>query len=645
MVGARVLGIKTLEPLTPGTLEPCAEHELRGAYFSMKLKRELNLLDVFCIASGAMISSGLFILPGLAHGYAGPAVVVSYFLAGLLAMTGMLSQAELVSAMPKAGGTYFYVTRSMGPAVGTIDGLITWFSLSLKSTFALVGMAAFTAIAVNLDMRLVAVVLCLFFTAINIFGVKGAGRLQVGLVIILLAILVVYVIWGLPAVKVQYFEPFAPHGMGAVLATAGFVFVSYGGLLKVSSIAEEVKNPSRVIPLGMIFSLLVVGLLYILVIFVTSGVLGAGQLDYSLTPISAGAGAFMGPAGVVVLSIAAILAFISTANAGIMASSRYLLALSRDELLPGFLGRINRKFHTPHTAIIITSLVMIGALFVKLDALVKAASAVLILTYIFSCVSVIILRESRLQNYQPHFKAPLYPWLQIAGIIGFISLLLAIGKAVFVMVALFVLGGFLVYWCYGRIRSGKEYALLHLIERVTAKELTSRSLETELKEIIRERDDIIKDQFDKVIENSAVLDIEKKISLEEFFKLAAGTLSPQVGKAPEVLLRLLLEREKKGTTVLNPFLAIPHIIIEGEHIFSILMVRSREGIEFSPGAGCVHAVFFLVGTMDERNFHLRALAAIAQIVHDPGFGKRWLAARCQEALRDIILLGKRKRNL
>ena len=93
----------------------------------MKLKKELTLLDIFCIASGAMISSGLFILPGLAHARAGPAVVLSYFIAGLLAMTGMLSQAELVSAMPKAGGTYFYVTRAMGPTVGTVDGLITWF--------------------------------------------------------------------------------------------------------------------------------------------------------------------------------------------------------------------------------------------------------------------------------------------------------------------------------------------------------------------------------------------------------------------------------------------------------------------------------------------------------------------------------------
>ncbi|MDY0169165.1 MAG: amino acid permease [Thermoguttaceae bacterium] len=99
----------------------------------MKLKRNLGLLDVFCIASGAMISSGIFVLPGLAHAQAGPAVVVSYFLAGLLASVGLLNVAELATAMPRAGGDYFFVTRTLGPAVGTIGGLLTWFSLSLKS--------------------------------------------------------------------------------------------------------------------------------------------------------------------------------------------------------------------------------------------------------------------------------------------------------------------------------------------------------------------------------------------------------------------------------------------------------------------------------------------------------------------------------
>ena len=609
----------------------------------MKLKKELGLLEVFCIASGAMISSGLFILPGLAHAKAGPAVSLSYLFAGILALTGMLSQAELVSAMPKAGGTYFYVKRSLGPAVGTVDGLITWFSLSLKSAFALVGMAAFSSYFVSFDIRFIALALALVFIIINLLGVKEAGRAQIFLVIGLLAALALYIIRGLPEVQFEKIEPFAPHGFGAVLSTAGFVFISYGGLLKVASVAEEVKEPHRVIPLGMIFSLLVVTIIYMLAVFVTSGVLESSQLNSSLTPISDGAGAFAGQAGRIVMGIAAVLAFISTANAGIMAASRYPLALSRDGLLPQALGNVSARYRTPTLSILITGAFIISALFLRLDFLVKAASAVLILTFMFSCFSIIILRESRLQNYQPVFRAPLYPWLQIAGIICFGVLLFEMGRAALITGSIAIVGALFVYWFYGRIRSGREFALLHIIERITAKELTSYTLESELKEIIRERDEIVKDRFDGVIEHCPVLDIDKALEVDEFFELVAESMAKVLKITPNAMLNLLWARERESSTVLTPNLAIPHIILDGDRTFEILIARCREGVKFSEEAPAVKAVFVLVGSRDERNFHLRALSAIAQIVQDPHFDERWMAAREETALRDIVLLGKRKR--
>lgn len=107
------------------------------------LKRDLGLLDVFCIASGAMISSGLFILPSIGFSKAGPAVIVSYIIASLLVIPAMLSKAELATAMPKAGGTYFFIDRSMGPMMGTIGGFAAWFSLAFKSAFALLGIGIF----------------------------------------------------------------------------------------------------------------------------------------------------------------------------------------------------------------------------------------------------------------------------------------------------------------------------------------------------------------------------------------------------------------------------------------------------------------------------------------------------------------------
>jgi len=215
-------------------------------------------------------------------------------------------------------------------------------------------------------------------------------------------------------------------------------------------------------------------------------------------------------------------------------------------------------------------------------------------------------------------------------------------EALFVGLVL-IAGGFLVYWLYGRVRVNREYALLYLVERITAKELTTHSLETELKEIIRERDDIIKDRFDKVIEESIILDIDKTLKIEEFFQLAAETISKRIKLPKEVIIEKFIEREEESTTVISSGLAIPHIIIEGEHLFDVLLVRCKKGIIFSGAVPKVHAIFVLIGTKDERNFHLRALSAIAQIVQDRHFEKKWLAAKNKEVLRDIVLLGKRKR--
>ena len=227
-----------------------------------EVKKGLGLAGVFCIASGAMISSGLFVLPGLAYARAGPAVVVSYVLAGVLAATGLLSTAELATAMPKAGSDYFLITRGIGPAVGTVAGLFNWVSFSLKAAFALVGMAAFIRLLVPVDMRISGTLLGLTFVVLNLVGIKEAARVQLGLVVAMLALMLLYVARGLSAVSIERFADFTPRGAAAVFSTAGFVFVSYGGLLKIASVAEEVRNPGRTIPAGMILSLVVTGILY-----------------------------------------------------------------------------------------------------------------------------------------------------------------------------------------------------------------------------------------------------------------------------------------------------------------------------------------------------------------------------------------------
>ena len=610
----------------------------------MELKRQLGLIDVISISSGAMLS-GLFILPGLAYMISGPGVIVSYLLAGLLAITGMLSQAELTSAMPKAGGAYFFVSRSMGPSVGTVYGMITWLSLCLKSAMELFAVSIFAAVFFSFNMQLVAVVLCVVFLAVNLFGVKEAGWIQSALVIIIISSLVFYLFYGMPQVHAGLFEPFARDGIHGIVAGAGFLFVSFGGLLKIASIAEEVKDPGKILPKGMIISLAIVGLIYVSVIFITIGVLPSGALSGSLTPVSMGAQAILGSKGELAFQLVAILSILTAANAGIMAASRYPLALSRDGLLPEFFTHINNRFNTPHVSIIITGALIVCALFFKLEFIIKAASSVLILTYAFSCISIIIMRESRLQNYRPHFKTPLYPWIQIVGIFGFGALLFQTGITSVIIVLLILLSGGVLQWYYGSIGINKEFALLHLIERVSERDYTDHVLETELKQIIHERDNISKDRFDHLIDECSLLDIDRPMGKQEFFDLVASILTEKLGVKQAKLKRMLIEREEESSTVLSPFLAIPHVLIKGRSVFEILIARSREGIVFSREFPRVHAVFVLIGTKDLRSVHLQSLAAIAQIFQDPDFEKRWMDAKNEKALRDIIHLSQRKRQM
>jgi len=609
-----------------------------------ELKKRLGLLDVFCIASGAMISSGIFVLPGIAYGRAGPGIILSYLLAGLLASTGLLSTAELATAMPKAGSDYFFITRGVGPAVGTVAGLFNWVSFSLKSAFALVGMGAFIQLWAPVDMRVTGVALALGFIALNLVGVKEAARLQLALVGGLLVLMLLYVVWGVPEVNVQRYTPFAPKGAATVFATAGLVFVSYGGLLKIASIAEEIRDPGRTIPTGMILSLVVTSIFYISMVFVTIGVLPPSQLDGSLTPVADGALAFMGPGGQIAFGIAAALAFLTTANAGIMTGSRYLLAMSRDRMLPHAIGRVGARFRTPHVAILVTGALVIVPLFVDLYVLVEAASIGLILTNILANLSVIILRESRLQNYRPKFRSPFYPWVQLAGILGFTFILFEMGVEAFAISALLAVSGFCLYWFYGRARVQRESALLHLVHRVMAKELVSVSLENELRAIIRERDEIVVDRFDTIIEDSIVIDTTESVSAKDLFGMVAERLSDRIDVDQQKLFAALMAREEESSTVISSGLAVPHVVVEGQGVFEVTLARSRSGFVFGADSAPVYSVFVLVGSKDERNFHLQVLSAVAQIVQERDFEKRWLAARGEQGLRDLVLLGERKRH-
>jgi basic amino acid/polyamine antiporter, APA family len=383
--------------------------------------------------------------------------------------------------------------------------------------------------------------------------------------------------------------------------------------------------------------------LYGLLLIVTIGTLDASILGTSSTAIADSARTFMGKPGFVLLTIAAMLAFVSTANAGILAASRYPFALSRDLLLPSLFAKVHPKTHTPFVAILLTAAFISFAIIIPLELLVKAASAVIILTYILLHTTIIILRESNIQNYQPSFTSPFYPWNQLIGLAAFCVLLIKMGTGILLTSFALICVGIFVYFLHGRFRASKEFALMHLVARIMNKEIQNSVLEKELKQVLHNRDEISYDRFDHLVEDADLIDIKEKINLEELMEIISNDIENKVHIEANNINQLLHERERDSSTAISPFVAIPHLIVEGEKIFELLIIRARKGVYFSEVSPSVKAIFVLYGSKDERTFHLQALASIAQIIQTAHFDELWLKAKRETNLKDILLLADRRR--
>ncbi len=429
------------------------------------LKRSLGLGHVFVLSTGAMISSGLFLLPGLAAAEAGPAAILAYLIAGVLAVPAMLSVAELSTAMPRAGGAYYFLARALGPAGGTVTGMATWLSLVMKDAFALVGMSAYLALVVDLPAKATAVGLIAAFSLLNIVGSRIGASVQIGLVVFVLTILAWFLLWGVPQAGGGdgSLEPFFSNGAGGVVAAVGLVFVSYGGLTKVASVAEEIEDPSRNIPLGMALSLAVSTLVYTLGVLVAVAVIPAEQLHEDLAPIHTAAQAVLPSWGPAFIVVAAIAAFASAANAGILAAARYPMAMSRDGLMAPAFQRLSR-FGTPAYGVALTGTGMaIVVLLFGAGAIAKLASAFVLLTLALVNLAVIVLRSARISSYAPGFRAPLFPYLQIFGIGLAVFLIIELGWLPVILVAASIAAALVWFYVVGRDKATQPAGAIHHI--------------------------------------------------------------------------------------------------------------------------------------------------------------------------------------
>ena len=446
-------------PLASGLVPDPDPTAQRPADAAESLRRTLGLSGVLTLSIGAMIGSGIFVLPSLAFKIAGPAVVFAYLIAGLVVLPAVFSKAEMATAMPAAGGTYLYIDRAMGPLLGTIAGFGVWFSLTFKAAFALDGLGAYLSIFIDVEARVVGLLIAVLLVALNLVGVKQSTTPQTILVTVVVGVMAAFIGMGTPEVDVSAFDPFFSKGTKGLFSAAAVVFVSYAGVTKIASIAEEVRKPEKTIPRGMFLSIGLMMILYPAVVGIMVGVTPPDALAVTTTPVATAADYFLGSVAMKIIAATAVIALISMSNAGLVASARYPFAMARNQLAPAFLRKVGRRSGAPTAAIIATGVVLaILVAFVPLLELAKLASAFQLLVFAFVNLALIAFRESRLAWYQPTFRSPLYPYVQIFGIVGSLALLTQIGLIPSIGAVAFIALGALWYRGFGKTRASRESA-------------------------------------------------------------------------------------------------------------------------------------------------------------------------------------------
>jgi basic amino acid/polyamine antiporter, APA family len=624
-----------------------------------KLNKELGLFDIFAISTGAMFSSGFFLLPGLASQYTGPSVFLAYLVSGLLILPAMFSIAEIATALPRSGGAYFFLDRSLGPLMGTIGGLGTYFALMFKTAFAIIGIGAYAAIFWEVPIKTIAVITTFFFMFLNLSGAKKTSGLQNFFVSFLLVVLLAFIVDGLynifftdriesPGIN-ENFQPFFKNGFEGIIITSGFVFVSYLGLTQIASVAEEIKNPERNIPLGMLLSLIVTGLIYVFGVFVMVALIDPSEFADDLAPASTAVSGLLkwlpGNTGVYLVTGAAMAAFASTGNAGMLSSSRYPFAMGRDKLFPHNFSKVNKK-GTPVKAILITTaLILLFILVLSETGIAKLASTFQLFIFMLINFSVIVFRKSKIESYDPGYRSPLYPYMQIAGIIISTILIAYMGWMAILFTSLIILLGVLWYYYYARIRVKREGAIFHWFALLGKYQYAE--IENEFMSIIKEKGLRKGDPFDQTIIRARITRIDGKTLFEDLVTRMSDIFSTEMHTNRDTLIKKFL-----STSPIDPALIIPEVSVlyakdDGIDHPSLNIVLADKGI-IKPlikngisSEDFIRVFFFLVNPSEEPKQQLRMLSRLIDIIERDNFIEKILSLKNDREIKEYLLHNER----
>lgn len=437
----------------------------------MNLKRELGWKEATSLGTGAMVGAGIFILSGVATGKAGPAVLLAFVIAAILEVLLGLCYAELASRYPKAGGSYEYVSRTMGSFVGTIIGWSYWGAWLAASSFVSQGFGHYLHALTGAPPLISAVGLLVILGVLNMVGIKFSGTVQVGIVIVEIIVLISFFVLGVGHVDYTLYTPFMPNGIEGVLAATLVGFLSMVGWDVIVDAGEEMKDPSKTIPKAILSSIILVLFLYSGLLFVSTGVVPWQELGMSNVPVALVGQQFLGDFGPTLVSIVIVIALPATANAFIISISRTAFAMGRRGLLPRKIGEIHPRFQTPVWAILLgVSIQVVFTLVSSVNIAVNATGFLYLLTFIFTMFAFFISRKhTSIEKNSTHFLIPFYPYLPILALVISLCLLIPVGKSGFLSGLLWIGIGLSIYLIRNkRIRHVKGIQIDENEEKLTA---------------------------------------------------------------------------------------------------------------------------------------------------------------------------------
>ena len=439
-----------------------------------KLKRTLGPIGLIIMGVGAIVGAGIFIVTGVASATSGPALILSFIIAGLACGLTALCYAEMASMITVTGGIYTYTHVTMGEIWAWMIGWTGILQYIIAASAVAIGWSSYTSgflssIGLALPevltsspltgsglINLPAFLIIILLTLVLVLGAKESARVNATIVFIKLAVIALFIIVGAQFINPANYHPFAPNGLTGVLQGAAMVFFAYVGFDTVASAAEETKNPQRALPIGIIGSLAICSILYILVTAVMTGMTHYSIFEGSSAPVQLALQSVGINWAMTIVTVGAIAGLTTVILVSMFVVPRILFAMSRDKLLPERLTKVHHNFKSPITSIIIVGAIaaLISA-FLPLEGIFELVNISALTAFIFLALSVIILRNKH-PEIPRKFKCPLVPIVPIVSIIASIGLITQLKLATIEAFGIWLVLGLVFYFGYRKYKKSRD---------------------------------------------------------------------------------------------------------------------------------------------------------------------------------------------